>query len=280
MYTAWCQQDAEERFLLFWKRLAGLGFFLLIFFITFFLLFGWIGGVSSLILLVGPWLLIRQYHRQLPPDLEQLKKLVKQWQAGNGGGDERFLFSPSLHEPPAEFPEKDLFDYGAERIVIVERRLLVDLLVKNGFHADHNALIFSRDGYPAYIVQHAQKMLKEDSSLPVYLLHDASDASDTEMVMYFKKKLSGRTVIDLGINSEQLEQMQFVNELQLHRKGYKAPLDILPYPVLAAICGQALGEEKTTLSQVLEQWDAQRVQKSFFDVQRGIDKNNTLRLRK
>jgi hypothetical protein len=132
---------------------------------------------------------------------------------------------------------------------------LVDLLVKNGFHVDLNALVFSRDGYPAYIVQRAREMLKERTSLPVYLLHDAGEAG---MAMSRKNKLSGRTVIDLGIRPEHLKKMHFLNHLQLYRKGQKAPLDILPYPVLATICGTAIREERTLL-EVLEQWDAQRV---------------------
>jgi hypothetical protein len=255
LYSAWCQQDAEEKIFLLRKRLAGVGVFLFTLCISCFLLFGWIGGVLSLTLLVGPWLLIRQYLQQQLPDLGELKKLVKQWQAGHGGGDEMLLIRPSLHEPPLDLSEKDLFDYGVERIIIVERPLLVDLLVKNGFHADQNALIFSRDGYPSYIVQRAQKILKERALLPIYLLHDASE---TGMAMPEKNRLSGRTVIDLGIRPEHLEKMHFLNALQLQRKGYKAPLDILPYPVLATICGEAV-REKSTLLEVLEQWDAQRV---------------------
>lgn len=230
-----------------------------------FFLFGWLGGLLSLVLLIGPCLLVRQYRRQMPPDLGQLKKMVRLWQAGNGGGDEMLLLQPSLHEPPAAFPEKDLFDYGVERIILVERRLLVDLLVRNGFHADQNALIFSRDGYPAYIVQRAQKMLKEDASLPVYLLHDASEAG---MAMVQKKRLSGRVVIDLGIRPEHVEKMHFLKALQLDRKGYKAPLDILPYPIMATICGQAL-YEKRTLSEVLEQWSTRSARRLPWWMQRG-----------
>jgi hypothetical protein len=258
LYSAWCQQDAEERIFLLRKKIAGAGGLLLIFCISCFLLFGWIGGLLSLILSIIPfWLLIRQYRRQLPPDLGRLKALVKQWQAGHGGGGEMLLLRPSLHEPPSDFPEMDLFDYGVERIIIVERPLLVDLLVKNGFHADQNALVFSRDGYPAYIVQRAQKMLKERASLPVYLLHDASEAGKA---MSQKTRMSGRTVIDLGISPEHLGKMHFLNALQLLRKGCKAPLDILPYPVLATMCGTAIREERT-LFEVLEQWDTERVRK-------------------
>ena len=260
LYTAWCRQDAEERILLLRQRLAGFGILLSALCIACFLLFGRSGVLPCLILLLVPWILIRRHRRQLPPDLGTLKKLVRQWRAGRGGRDEMLLIRPSLHEPPPNLPEKELLDCGAERILLVERPLLVDLLVRNGFHAEWNALIFSRDGYPAYIVRHARKMLKKDSSLPVYLLHDAGEAG---AAMAQKNRLSGRTVIDLGIRPEHLKKMRFLKELQHDRKGYNMPLDILPYPVLAALCGQAL-REKSTFSDGLDQWAALTVRKHPF----------------
>ncbi len=259
LYTAWCQQDATERLSLLRKKLIAVCVFLFVFFIASLLGFGWIGGVLSCVVLAVLYLLLRQYRQQRPPELGQLKKLVKQWQAGRGGGDEMLLLCPDLRGSPAGFPEKDFFDYGVERIIIVERRLLVDLLVKNAFHVDQNALVFSRDGYPSSILCYAQKILRENKLLPVYLLHDASEAG---MLMHRKIKLSGRKVIDLGIRPEHVEKMQFLDALQLEKKGYKAPLDILPYPVLANLCGQAFREERT-FPEVLGRWNTMR-RRTFF----------------
>ncbi len=270
LYTAWCQQDAAEYLSRFQKKLIALSVVLLAFFATCLFWFSWIGAVLSLIFLVVPYLLLRQYRQRLPPELGELKNLVKQWQAGRGGGDDMLLLSPDLHELSANFPEKELIGYGVERIIIVERRLLVDLLVKNAFHADQNALIFSRDGYPSSIVHCAQKILKENKLLPIYLLHDASE---TGMLMHRKTKLSGRKVIDLGIRPEHIEKMKFLNALQLWKKEYKAPLDILPYPVLATLCGQAFREERS-FSEVLEQWDSSRGRKSLYVMRGEKEKKN------
>ena len=264
LYTAWCQQDAEEKHALLQKKIIIAGGIQLVFFAGCLFFFGWLGALLSLIFLGIPWLIIRRYRQQSPPDIGRLKNILKQWQKGNGGGDEMLLLRPDLQEPPPVVPEKDLFDYGAEKIIIVERPILVDLLVKNGFHADQNALVFSRDGYPDYIVQRAQKSLKQNNSLPIYLLHDASEAG---MTMGQKKNLAGRTVIALGIDSEHLQKMSFLRELQLHKKGYKAPLDILPYPVLAAIFAEVL-REKRTVSDVLEAWNAERDKKLFYNATR------------
>lgn len=269
LYTAWCRQDAEEKRSLLRKRLAGISAVLLALSVLCSALFGWLGGLFPLILLLVPWILLRQYHRQAPPALGTMKKLVKQWRAGNGGGDEMLLLRPSLHEPPSDFPEKDLFDYGVERIIFVERPLLVDLLVRNGFHADLKALIFSQDGYPKYLVPQVQHILKENKSLPIYLLHDAGEAG---MAMSRKMNLAGRTVIDLGLRPEQLKKMPLLKELQLHKKRYKAPLDILPWPVLAAICGEAV-YAKSSLSQILDQWNTAEQRKSFLSTVRDTINN-------
>ena len=258
LYTVWCRQDAEKKYLLLRKGLAGFSVLLLACIILCSALFGWFGGLFALILLLIPWILIRRHRRQAPPDLGTMKKLIRQWQAGNGGGDEMLLLRPGLHEPPSEFPEKDLFDYGVERVILVERPLLVDLLVRNGFHADWKALIFSQDGYPKYLIPQARKILKENVSVPVYLLHDAGEAGTA---MARKMKLAGRTVIDLGLRPEQVKKMSFLSALQLQRKEYKAPLDILPCSVLAAICGEAV-RTQSTLSQILDQWNSAGDQKS------------------
>ena len=116
------------------------------------------------------------------------------------------------------FRKRIFLTTGLSELLLLNAPFWSDLLVRNGFHAEQNALVLSRDGYPAYIVQRARKMLKESPSLPVYLLHDASEAG---MAMSRKNKLSGRTVIDLGIRPEHLEKMYFLDALQLGRKGWE-----------------------------------------------------------
>ena len=88
LYTAWCQYNAVENFTLLRKKLIAFSVFWVVFLTSCSLLWGWAGGVLSLMVLTVPWLLLRQYRRQRPPELGQLKRLVKQWQAGHGGGDE------------------------------------------------------------------------------------------------------------------------------------------------------------------------------------------------
>jgi hypothetical protein len=247
LYGAWCGREAEENFFLLLMRLAIVGTVLLFVFVFFFSVFSWAVGLLSMLLLIIPWRMSKKYQSQPPPESGALKKMVKQWRAVNGVPD-MMLIKPSLHESPPDFPENDLYDYGVERIIIVERPLLVDLLVKNGFHAEQSALVFSRDGYPSYIFQQAKRLLKENVSLPIYLLHDASEAG---LGMYEKNRLSGHILIDLGIRPEHLAMLSVLRPLQLQHKDYKAPLDIIPYPALAAMTATAVADN-ITLIEVLK----------------------------
>ena len=93
----------------------------------------------------------------------------------------------ALAEPPAEWSESDIYDYGVERIVVVNRDELVDFFVQNDFHQTSRSLIISANGYPNYLVPVAQKMVNDNSDLPIVLLHDYKGSNLTEEM---KKKLS------------------------------------------------------------------------------------------
>lgn len=175
--------------------------------------------------------------------------MVKKWSDSKGFPD-KMLVKPSLHHPPPQFPEGDLYDYGVERIIIVERQLLVDLLVKNGFHTDQRALIFSADGYPSYIAERAEILLKASSDLPIYLLHDATERGGAmkRKINYPKHK-----VIDLGIFPEQIKNLPALKPLRLKSQEHQAALDILPYAALSAIGGAAIAAG-IPFDEVLASW--------------------------
>lgn len=67
---------------------------------------------------------------------------IRTWKAA-GKPLAKLLEAPALHAPPAPYREGDIYDYGVERIVIVEHDLLVDLLVMNNQHAEQRALLAS-----------------------------------------------------------------------------------------------------------------------------------------
>ena len=66
------------------------------------------------------------------------KKLVMSWIKSislKRIGDQ-ILTTHRLKKAPPEWKEPDIYDYGFERILVVQRDLLVDLFVKNNFHSE------------------------------------------------------------------------------------------------------------------------------------------------
>lgn len=81
---------------------------------------------------------------------------------------------PSLHTPPPRMPETDIYEYGIQRLLICQHDLQVDLLVRNGFHAEVACLVIAESGYPDYLLARADMILREQPDLPIFLWHDAT----------------------------------------------------------------------------------------------------------
>lgn len=166
-----------------------------------------------------------------PPDAaEQVEPAVEAWRKA-GGELPNLIEEPTLHTPPPEAPEPDIFDYGVERILVVDRDILVDLFVLNGFHAQERALVISSNGYPQYLVPRLAQVLEQNPETPVYLLHDAGSAISTANLP------ESARVIDLGLTRQQ-------SPPPYHR------VDDRPYQQLAAMVSAAMKEQKdfTTLA--------------------------------
>lgn len=126
-------------------------------------------GVAALVSLsVAVFRLLRP-----PPKLARLQSYIDTWVARSHSLDQ-LLRQPTLHTPPPEWDEADIYDYGVERLLLVEHDLLVDLFVLNGFHAQQRTLVLSLSGYPTYLLPMAKRCLHDNPQLPVYLLHDAT----------------------------------------------------------------------------------------------------------
>lgn len=243
LYSAWCRaKDTTD--------LCSVIFIGYMFSVPLFL---WLLPDKVFLLSFIPFLVIALIHgicNRRPPNQEKFRTLVEKWSNAKGFPD-KMLMSPSLHEPPPEFQEGDLYDYGVERIIIVERPILVDLLVRNDFHADQKALVFSMDGYPSYIAEKAKTLLKESPDLPVYLLHDATEKG---MRMHKKIKLPGHhPVIDLGVFPKHMENLSVLKPLRLKHKEFRSPIDVLPYAALSAIGGAAIAAG-IPFDEVLASW--------------------------
>ena len=139
-----------------------------------------------------------------------------------------------LSEPPPEVGEPDVYDYGVERVLIVQRQILVDLLIANRIHLANRSVIVSGDGYPRYIAATVEKLLEESPELPVFLLHDA-DEEGTRWAQSQQERYqsSGRSVTDMGLSPDTVKKIRKLSVLKLKAKQYRAAVDALPMAMLA-----------------------------------------------
>jgi hypothetical protein len=180
-----------------------------------------------------------------PPDKADFHRILNKWRRQKGNPD-KLLEGPTLHEPPPEWQEPDIYDYGVERLVIVQRDLLVDLLVKNGFHVEQRALIVAETGYPQYLVPLAVKALTDNPQLPVFCLHDATDEG-VEMAARLGQSsmlaADQHPQIDLGLFPQDVPRIPKLKALKPQKVNHQLAVDVIPYAALSAVLTQALTEQ-------------------------------------
>ncbi|MEL6340428.1 MAG: hypothetical protein AAFQ65_11000 [Myxococcota bacterium] len=176
-----------------------------------------------------------------PPDRYRLPDWIQRIRAG-GHRLDRLIDKPSLDKPPPDWSEPDIYDYGVERLLVVERPLLVDLLVKNGLHSEARTLIVSEGGYPSHIMNRVPKLFEERPDLPVFILHDATpDGLGMRQRMSESRVWSGvaQNAVDLGVFPDDLKKLG-LPALRGNRDGWALPVDTLNPSVLAGLLGTAL----------------------------------------
>jgi hypothetical protein len=176
-----------------------------------------------------------------PPymDDDTLHGLLERWQAA-GHKLPLFIDQPRLLHPPTEGGFPDIYDYGVERLLIVQHDELVDLFVLNQWHTQNKTLVFSENGYPHYLRPQVDQLLREHPALPIAILHDASPEGDTMKDRV--RRLSwldtrNHRILDLGLFHEDISKIKRL----FHRKPHlDTPVDALPYPMLASGVGAAV----------------------------------------
>ncbi|WP_425394977.1 hypothetical protein [Aeoliella sp.] len=216
-------------------------------------------AAGLLILFGGTWAVL-----QWRPNQARMESAIDKWLA-EGKPIPRLLLHPSLQEPPPEWDEPDIYDYGVESILIVEHDLLVDLLVKNGFHASQRCLIVSETGYPGYIASRITELLHERPDLPIYLLHDSTRKGE-RMIERIDQQLRlphHREFIDLGLFLEDVKRIKRLRPMLSARDDYAIALDYIGYGMLVGGLSQAL-DEQLTLAAVLDAQAAGGYEASSF----------------
>lgn len=151
----------------------------------------------------------------------------------------KLIEAPRLAEPPKHYREPggepDLYDYGVERIIVVERDILVDLLVLNNVHAERKALVLSESGYPSYLVERAIELLQQRPDLPVLLLHDCGERGEAMVERFLASDLlpvARGQVVDVGLRTEQVKLRKDLWWTKQKQGHYAACVDHMPTHVI------------------------------------------------
>ena len=195
-------------------------------------------GVVAFTGLVALLIVYLRRRRQQVQSFADFQSTLHRARGAMVGKFDKLLDKPTLRQPPPDWPEMDIYDYGVQRVLFVEREILVDLFVKNGWHAENNALVISVDGYPSYLKARVQDLLAENPEMPVYLMHDAtSDVGVLSERIRADFRLGDREVQDLGLKPEDAERFQGLRRASGQEH---VPLDLVPYGALAAATGAAV----------------------------------------
>lgn len=166
--------------------------------------------------------------RREPASREPIQRWLSKWLSTND--PQRLLSRPELESAGREYaPAK------AECLIVVERDLLVDLLLKNGAHTDLNALIIAESGYPAPLADEARRVLAERPDLKVIAVHDATP-DGVAMLSRLKKNpalpLADAEVVDAGLFPADVTWLAELAPAIPAAYTQSVPLDSLTYDAL------------------------------------------------
>lgn len=195
-------------------------------------------GIIFIVFLIRFFLNFREFKPKLSHF--DFQKLVQRWRSA-GKPIDKLLTKPGLHTPPPEWSEPDIYDYGVERVLIVEHDLMVDELVLNGFHAQERALILSQNGYPEYLVGRAREVLGASSDIPVFYMHDAAPANEAKAGAQKASALvGGHKVIDIGLAEDDVKNIPALKRLPAREWKNRIPVDAIAFTGLSALLATSL----------------------------------------
>lgn len=172
-----------------------------------------------------------------PPDRDVFSSKLGKWRRA-GGDLAKLLTEPRLGERPPDWQESDIYDYGVERLLVVQHDILVDLFVLNGLAAEEKALVIAESGYPRYLLPIATKVLNIRPDLPVLVLHDSTQTG-MEMGRRLKESgllpLEGHPLVDIGLSPENVKAMPGMRAMGTKGLNYEVPVDFLLYPAFAKV---------------------------------------------
>lgn len=173
--------------------------------------------------------------------LTSLKSCMDKWQKSELKSA-FYLKKPDLVQAPPDYAEQDIYDYGVEKIILVDKDLTVDYLVKNKEHVNAKALVMSISGYPNYLQNVMKKVVAEQNDVPILLFHSIT-RNQQYMLSSFEKNTSislpSENVHDMVINKEQLKTKKLVRGFD-SKDLQRLSIDMLPIAAVSMIGAMGL----------------------------------------
>lgn len=217
-------------------------------------------GVVVFLLLSMPIIIVGWWDRSEIP-FHKARKLVNRYHQAH---PIIALADGQAFRPQAAAVDLEDLQYAPERILVVERDDLVDMLIRNRFHLNHKAAVISRSGYPERVFAACREFLRNHPDTPVQVLHDASlpgFSLTAQLAADPKWEFARQRLIDLGISRAALDGGSSLPWLppdhsrrggafssdpaKMLRAGCRVPVDYIgPKPLInllgAAVVGGAL----------------------------------------
>ncbi len=168
-------------------------------------------------------------------DRGQFDTWLKQWTSVNSP-PAKILPEPQTMSLPAA-PDPEVTAYSFDRVVVCNSIEIAQLLITNNFHFENNCAILTIDGYPQSIFEATMTMLRRNSDLKVYALHDCSPAG-VQMISHLRQTENwfpdpNIPIIDVGIMPRQVMNNADVSTRQSSRAATAAQR--LPAEVRASL---------------------------------------------
>ncbi len=168
--------------------------------------------------------------RREPASREPVQRWLSKWLAATERERERVIAEPQLELAALEFAPAQ-----AARLIVVERDVLVDLLLKNGAHRDLSALIVAESGYPTALAERARQALAAQPGLKVIAVHDATPAGVAMLARLRKSRvlpLANHTLVDAGLFPADVTWLAELAPAIPAGYTQSVPLDSLSYEAL------------------------------------------------
>lgn len=100
----------------------------------------------------------------------QMQGWLNQWMRANGSIDKLLPIPQTL--AASSIPRPDVTAYSFDRVVVCDSDAIANMLIANNFHFENNCAILAISGYPQNIFGVTMQMLRRNSELRVYALHN------------------------------------------------------------------------------------------------------------